>query len=220
MKILPVSVRAQDWNPTVGGWSIPALGIPGAKPTKLFAQGEELDARTYRAEGDMLLWSGAKPAPQELLLCLTLEEELSTKRSTVLWQRIAIAMPLITLVVGWGLAQLAAPKPKENHVQKGSFYETWTVKGIIQADRGILASITSDVTPPKVTIGKDGSFDEKIPVLNDGGQLKFPSISFKPADATLDDIVLHPHQPFGVFTEKIDGSTITYPKPLVFARAP
>lgn len=98
--VFTISVSRLDWDAGFGGWRCSALKIPGARLEEIYVAGTRVDDGSYvaRPEIAMVRWPHPPP-PKQAILSIRLTEELSPKRLTLRWQKLAIILPLIAALL-------------------------------------------------------------------------------------------------------------------------
>ena len=209
MKSFAITLTDRDWDDLVGGWRCPALRIPALEVGGLYSKGVKYDDSRYQVDipNETVRFPGVD-RPVEVALSLNLTKELSTSELTERWKKLAVLMPILTVLVGALIGRFVVPPPAPPSIAADecgsasstatkpmltpSCYETWRVTGKFKGASKFLRNLTTDVSPPKITIKGDGSFDEQIPVFNDGhGNRVFPSVIFDPNLSDYEKVSFH-----------------------------
>lgn len=96
----PVKVDKQDLDKELGGWRCPVLKIPGAKVEDVLVLGNSVSSSCYTVNHELgiVRWVHPEP-PERATIVIKLTEELSTKELTLRWKKLAIIIPIITVVL-------------------------------------------------------------------------------------------------------------------------
>jgi len=94
-----VRLSKEDWKEDVGGWNCPAVGIPGAKVTSIYSEGEALSKDNYSVEptfGVIRFHKTLKygTRPNQVVVLIKLTKNLITRRT--FWSVVFTVIPVIT----------------------------------------------------------------------------------------------------------------------------
>ncbi|MBC8030112.1 MAG: hypothetical protein H7Z16_08365 [Pyrinomonadaceae bacterium] len=97
----PVTVTKEDLDERLGGWRCPSLKIPGARVEDLLVLGNRVNSSHFVVDHELgiVRWAGPEPTPEGATIIIKLTEELSTKELTLRWKKLAIIIPIITVVL-------------------------------------------------------------------------------------------------------------------------
>jgi hypothetical protein len=164
-----VPLDNQAWDKSLGGWRCDALRIPSARVEQVFANGKQLDPASYRAEAShaVIRWGKASQPPSQVSVSIVIDAALSTEGAKQFWKRLAVVMPLVTLLAGalishWIPSSAPTPTPSPNGVIPTMF----TLWGTVDLKRG---GATLDYTkiqlclrPPELYVDPDGSLKGEV----------------------------------------------------------
>lgn len=96
-----VALTDKDWDQELGAWRCPALKIPGAKVADVLVAGASANFSSYEVNYGLgtVRWTRPKP-PERATVIIRLTEELSTRELTLRWKKLAVAVPVITALLG------------------------------------------------------------------------------------------------------------------------
>jgi hypothetical protein len=72
-----ISLRDEDWNPTVGGWTSEALTIPGIKVVAIYCGGRIATPDEYLVSKKDIRWRNGGNRPAEILVEIELTKDLN-----------------------------------------------------------------------------------------------------------------------------------------------
>jgi len=216
-----VSLTEREWDEDRKGWRCPALRIPGARVDAVFAEGKVDDAK-YAVEIDqqIIRWPHAD-APSQVSLDISLTQELTKKALTVFWQKLAVVIPLLTALATSLLTFLLTfmlqskgpiPFKSPSSTTRTPSYELWHISGSVALGTRPprAGEVVAMIRPPNLALLPDGSFEDDIPVKNNGkGVRQFPSITFAPTIAGYGKPVVHlgpkvENSPYKQYKQDID----------------
>jgi hypothetical protein len=98
--VFTVRLTQEDWDSERTAWRCPALAIPKAEVSDLFADGNRIDKEKYKIiEGPpSIRWTSSNP-PARVTAQIQLPEELTLISETDRWKKLAIALPVVASIV-------------------------------------------------------------------------------------------------------------------------
>lgn len=156
------SLNSENWDPHAGGWRCDSLKIPGAKVYSIFAEGNEVDKVRYSVRNDLsfIRWSNSHP-PKQIIVGITLEDDLVTNELKIRWKKAAIILPFVTAIIATIITTLVPQifnpqRHKDASVLSPKENSDSTIKNPIQ-------TITKYVTPKLYPVQNiNGTWDNDL----------------------------------------------------------
>ena len=178
------TLSVADWDANLSGWRCSVLRIPGAEITSLYTSSGVVDRSDYEIIKDVQVvrWRHDQQPPANVILSITLTQELASEELTARWKKLAIVLPVIATIVVAVVVPFVVPLVSKQAVRlPPSRFTPWTIMGRVDLSGLNPLDVKGEVTPPRVEIEPDGAFSVTVPIeTREDGLVGAPSLIFQP----------------------------------------
>jgi hypothetical protein len=127
----PVTVAKEDLDEGLGGWRCPLLKIPGAIVEDVLVMGKSINNSCYAVNHELGIVRWVTPDPPErATIIIKLTEELSTKELTLRWKKLAIIIPIITVVLAGVFSYIQSKRTEQSNKPPVSYLPSTCEKNV------------------------------------------------------------------------------------------